>query len=68
MNRYVPLWGDRTLRSVHAELQCLKCDRTRLVVIFRLWNLIGVDRMLELSVRSLTSQHPVAPDEITLIK
>ena len=27
-NRYVPLWSDRTLQSVHPELQCLQCDRT----------------------------------------
>ena len=28
-------------------------DRMRLVMIFSLWNLAGVDRMLSLSVRSL---------------
>ena len=59
---------DRTLRSVLPELQCLKCDRTRPVMIFPLWNLTGVDRTLAPRVRSVTSQRPVAPDEITLIK
>ena len=43
---------DRTLRSVHPEHQCLSGDRMRSVVIFPLWNLTGVDRMLALSVRS----------------
>ena len=47
---------DQTLRSVHPEHQCLQCDRTRLVTIFPLWNLTGVNRTLALSVRSLTSQ------------
>ena len=42
---------DQTLRSVYPELQCLQCDRMRLVMIFPLWNLTGVDRMLALSVR-----------------
>ena len=41
---------DQTRRSVHPELQCLKCDRTRLVVIFPLWNLTRVDQTLALSV------------------
>ena len=59
---------DRTRRSVHPEFQCLKCDRTRPVVIFRLWNLTGVDRTLAPSVRLLASQRPVAPDDLTLIK
>ena len=58
MNRYVPLRGDLTLRSVHPELQCLQCDRTLPVVIFPLWNLTGVDRTLALSVRPF-------PDDFT---
>ena len=37
---------DRTLQSVLPELQC------RPVMIFALWNLTRVDRILELSVRS----------------
>ena len=44
---------DRTRRSVHPELQCLKCDWARPVEIFPLWNLTRVDRTLALSVRSL---------------
>ena len=68
MNRYAPLQGDRTLRSVLPELQCLRCDRTRPVTIFPLWNLTGVNRTLAPSVQSLTSQRPVAPDDFTLIK
>ena len=52
---------DQTLRSVLPELQCLRCDRTRPVMIFPLWNLTGVDRTLGLSVRSLL-------DDFTLIK
>ena len=63
MNRYVALRGDWTLRSFLPELQCLSCDPTRPVTIFPLWNLTGVDRTLGLSVRSLTSQRPVAPDD-----
>ena len=70
---------DRTHRAVHPETQCLSCDRTLdnvrsaltgrvRVTIFPLWNLTGVDRTLAPSVRSLTFQRPVAPDEITLIK
>ena len=59
---------DRMRRSVHPELQCLQCDRTRPIMIFPLWNLTGVDRTLALSVRSLTSQRPVALDDFTLIK
>ena len=59
---------DRTLRSVLPELQCLSCDRTRPVMIFSLWNLTGVDSTLGPSIRSLTFQCPVAPDEITLVK
>ena len=67
-NRYVPLRGDRTLRSVLPETQCLSCDRTRPVMIFLLWNLTGVDQTLAPSVRSLTSRRPVALDDFTLIK
>ena len=75
MNRYVPLrvtgssdHVDQMLWSVLPELQCLSCDRTRPVMIFPLWNLTGVDRTLAPSVRSLTSQRPVAPDDFTLFK
>ena len=67
-NRYVPLWVDRMLRSVLSETQCLSYDRTRPVMIFPLWNLTGVNRTLAPSVRSLTSQRPVTPDNFTLIK
>ena len=70
---------DRTHRVVHPETQCLSCDRTLdnvrsaltgrvRVTIFPLWNLTGVNRTLALSVRSLTSQRPVTPDDFTLIK
>ena len=44
---------DRTSQSVHPELQCLQCDRTRPVMIFPLWNLTRVDRTLGLNVWSL---------------
>ena len=52
MNRYVPLRGDRTLQSVHPDLQCLSCDWTCPVTIFLLWNLTGVYQTLAPSVRS----------------
>ena len=42
--------------SVTKHWQCpVSTDRTRPVVISPLWNLIGVDRTLALSVRPLTS-------------
>ena len=43
---------DRTLRSVHPELQSLQCDRTCSVMIYPLWNLTGNDWTLALSVWS----------------
>ena len=41
---------DRTLQSVHPELQCLKCDRTRSV---------NSDRTLRIQRPVKYSKHPV---------
>ena len=59
---------DRTHRSVYPELQCLQCDRTRPIVIFPLWNLLESTGRWPSASGHLTSQHPVAPDENTLVK
>ena len=64
--QYTP---NSSVYSVTERNQCpVSTDWTRLVMIFPLWNLTRVDRTLAPSVRSLTSQRPVAPDEFTLIK
>ena len=53
MNRYVPLRGDRTLRSVQPAHQCLSVegpvttDRTRPVAFFPYWMLTVLDRTLD---------------------
>ena len=55
------LWPDTNQRPVSTDQTCP-------VMKTALWNLTGVDRTLAPSVRSLTSQRPVTPDDFTLIK
>ena len=48
---------DRTLRSIHPELQCLQCDRTLASVLEPCW-----------SRPDAGSQRPVTPNVFTLVK
>ena len=59
---------DWTLRSVHPELQCLQCDRTRPIVIFPLWNLLESTGRWPSASGHLTSQRLVTLDENTSVK